>query len=104
MRASIARLSVRANALADGIGRLTGIVAGATCHTRLVGLPDDRSGGDVDELDRVLEQALAVATSYVRRPRSERLLGRVLSASDVLASRGYAIPPRALPAHVLEAA
>ena len=57
-----------------------------------------------DELDRALERALAVAAQYVKRPRSEALLGRLLSASDMCAGRGWTIPPRAMPLQVLEAA
>ncbi len=58
---------------------------------------------DIDELDRVLERALAVAHAYVKQPRLEQLIGRLLSASDVLAARGITVPPRALPLQVLEA-
>ena len=58
---------------------------------------------DRDELDDALERALLVATAFVKRPRTEKMLGRVLAAVDAAAQRGWTLPPRALPSHVLEA-
>lgn len=37
-----------------------------------------------DELDRALERALAVAVAFVRRPATERTLGRVLASAEAL--------------------
>jgi hypothetical protein len=57
-----------------------------------------------DELDRALERALAVAVAFVRRPATERTLGRVLASAEALARRGWSVPIRALPFQVVEAA
>lgn len=57
-----------------------------------------------DELDRALERALAVAVAFVRRPATERTLGRVLACAEALARRGWSVPIGVLPFQVVDAA